>query len=286
MSRELTPVLTLLVEPDPPASLTPLLVAMLPWCTPKAADAAIDAVAVLATGPAAPGLTEASRRGIPLAIWVRTDDEAADARALRPRALLTESPSVASATDALLIDGAAAPVDHVPWIPPFVRARIRRQGGLPDIMVLDVRSDDFSEDVLPTALGACSACIAPGRHLLHALAWGAPTVTTPAAVAALGLHPGNEALTGEEHELVAIAEDLGRDERQAARLSRAGRRFAERRGLRFPASTLAGALGLAGAGTRSVLEALSAPVSAAEPDIGQLIRDLDAGSARHVRALS
>lgn len=221
--------LSLLVTPEPPAGLRRLLVDMQPWCVALADEPTLDPVAYVATSPTAPGLRGKARSGRPVAVWVRNNAEADAARALGARVLIATEPGVADSDDVLRIPAdVQVDVDQITPVPPFVRARFRRAYALPEELIIDLRDTDLPAAVLPTALGVCSACIAVGENLLAALAWGAPTVTDAQSAATLGARAGVDVDIDSGRDPLTLAARLARDDRRAARLSRAGRRLAEK----------------------------------------------------------
>ena len=223
-------VVSLLVTPEPPAELQRLLADMRLWCVALADDPSLDPVAYVATSPDAPSLRRKVSKGRPVAVWVRDGAEADAARALGARLLLTSGDAVAARADVLRVPSeVAADVDAITWVPPFVRSRYRRAYALPEEMILDLRDTHLAPELLPTALGLCSSCVALGGDLLVALAWGAPAVTDAESAATLGARSDVEVDIAGAADPLEEAAQLASDERRAARLSRGGRRLAEAR---------------------------------------------------------
>ena len=243
-------VIALLVTPEPPAELQRLLVDMRPWCVALADEPTLDPVAYMATSPNAPGLRRKVGTGRPVAVWVRDAAEADAARALGARALLTPDAAVATRDDVLRVpSGVAVDVDDIAPVPPFVRSRYRRAYALPEELTLDLRNTHLAAELLPAALGLCSACVAIGGDLLVALAWGAPSVTDEESAATIGARSEVEVDIAGTRDPLEMAALLAGDERRAARLSRGGRRLAEARcSTARVASILADRLGLVPSG--------------------------------------
>jgi hypothetical protein len=64
--------------------------------------------------------------------------------------------------------------------------------------------------------------------LVHAMAWGAPCVTSDGVARAVGAQAGVEVLVADTDERFDLAALLADDQRRAASLGRAGRRLVER----------------------------------------------------------
>lgn len=221
-------VVSLLVSPEPPPELQRLLVDMRPWCVALADEPTLDPVAYVATSPDAPGLRRKVGGGRPVAVWVRNSAEVDAARALGARVLLTSGDAVLERDDVLRVPSeVAVDVDAITWVPPFVRSRYRRAYALPDELILDLRDTQLGAELLPTALGLCSACVAIGGDLLVALAWGAPAVTDAESAAGLGARAEVEVEIAGTRDPLEVSALLAGDEPRAARLSRGGRRLAE-----------------------------------------------------------
>jgi hypothetical protein len=125
-------------------------------------------------------------------------------------------------------------------MPPFVRERLRRARGLPEVAVLEQDGDRWrwpggpdplDAELVPTAMACASAAIVldPAR-LLEALAWGTPSVTCADAAGQVGALASTHVLVGAgRRDQLSLARRLARDPALAAGLSWAGRRLVEQR---------------------------------------------------------
>jgi hypothetical protein len=232
------PLLGLALERRPPASLAPLLAAMYRWCVPAAIDpAAGEPAAVVATVGSAGRVPE----GRPMALWARSLEEAGSEVAARAAAIVADEPAVVDAAGAR---GVLAPAsDHVRGrrpVSPFVRERLRRARGLPEVAVLEQADDGWrwpdlpdplADDLIETAMACASAvAVREPAPLLAALAWGAPCVSAPDAAAQVGAVEGTHVLVGQEAgERRELAARLSLEPELASRLGWAGRRLVETR---------------------------------------------------------
>jgi hypothetical protein len=229
------PLLGLALGRRPPEALVPLLVAACRWCRPVALDpAAGRPAAILATQAEADSLPRQAR----LALWTRSPEEAAAAG--RAAAIVSDERAAVEAAGAR---GVFAAPGHEArgrrLMPPFLRARLRKARGLPEVVVLEQAADGWrwagaarplEEDLVATAMASASAVVVRERgRLLEALAWGSPCVSDHHSAAALGAVPDRDLLVGEDPgERRWLASQLAADVEQAASLSWAGRRLVER----------------------------------------------------------
>jgi hypothetical protein len=232
------PLLALALGRHAPGSLVPLLVAARRWCLPVALDpVAGRPSAVLAI----PSCAQRVAQGVPVALWTRSIGEATSPMGVRAAAIVSDEQAIVEAAG---VRGVLAPPgsparDRHP-VPPFVRERVRRARGLPDVATLEQadrgwlwtgRAEPLEEDLVPTAM-ACASAVVAGvpEAALEALAWGAPCVLDPATADAIGATSGTHALVGADGaERTRLAACLATDAERAARLSRAGRRLVETR---------------------------------------------------------
>lgn len=121
---------------------------------------------------------------------------------------------------------------------PFVRSCWRRREGLPPGLVVVVGPETCHVDGgakvpavgVPAALATAAALVATGPQLAEALAWGAPTVTTPEDADLIGALDGVHVTVASDREsCLAAARTLAMDWPRAAAQGRVGRRFAEER---------------------------------------------------------
>ncbi|MGH7687387.1 MAG: hypothetical protein ACREN2_11295 [Candidatus Dormibacteria bacterium] len=270
MSSPQLPLLGVLAAPDPPPNFAWLLRELGRWATPLFVEPESVPAAYIASSPRALGLAAALSSGKPVAMWI--DDEDPDSAVGVPATLLlTGDADLARDRSAVLIppDG-GIDVDAIPPVAPFVRARIRRREGLPERMVVDLRTDSIPAGGLAPALTVCSACIAIGEGLTQALAWAAPTVTDSLSAERIGARPGVDVEVGFDDQLADLALHVAGDMPRAAALSRSGRRLIESsRGRRNVGARVATALGLLGSPellslmrVESALDALNTPESA------------------------
>lgn len=120
-------------------------------------------------------------------------------------------------------------------------------GGVDALLAWPGRQTPLAGELVDTALAAATVVVATSPALVvRALAWGAPTVTTPAAARALGALPGREVLVADtDAQRRELAAELAADDGRAATLGWAGRLLVERRfDLPLVAAQLAGRLGL------------------------------------------
>jgi hypothetical protein len=223
---------------DPPPALLRLLAAMRRWCLPVAAGQEHGrrpvAVVCVSSATAAP-------TGLPTAVWVTSTEELAR---LRPdaaaRVLLLADPDLADPTDCRLVGVPPEPEGEVrPYLPPWVRARIRQARGLPDRAVVEQtgtgwrwsgRAAPLPRDAVESALAVAAAAVVgePGP-LRDALGYGTPTVTSPATARTAGAPTHAVVLETDAGERLAAARRLAADGVAAARLSLAAREHHVRR---------------------------------------------------------
>jgi hypothetical protein len=231
------PLLALALERRPSARLTPLLAAMFRWCVPAAVDpAAGDPAAVLATVDSA----GRAPQGRPLAVWAQSIEEAGSAVAARAAAIVSDDPSVvAAAGDRGVLAPSGSHAHGRRPVSPFVRERLRRARGLPEVALLEQADDGWRwpelpdplpDDLIETAM-ACASAVVVGEPgwLLAALAWGAPCVSDPDAAERVGAVAETHLLVGRAPtERRRLAGRLAADPGLASRLGWAGRRLVER----------------------------------------------------------
>jgi hypothetical protein len=249
------PVLGLLVAPGTAERAAALVRRLSRWSEPRALDHGTPAVAaVLATGPAVPGLRAVlDHRPGPMAVWVDDERELAAGGAVVASAdvVVTRSAAVAGAVGerAVALPPDAIEADAVAPVPPFVRERWRRRAGLDPALVVAVGvpgATPLPAEAVPTALAVAAAAVVAGPSLLTALALGTPVVTDAASAARVGAQDGVEVLVADPADAPAVARRLAGDPVQAAALSRRARRLVERRFDLVPAAAeLAARLGLA-----------------------------------------
>jgi hypothetical protein len=248
------PLLGLLVAPGTADRSAPLVRRLARWCEPRALDVSTPAVAaVLATGPAVPGLAAvlAERPG-PVAVWVDDERELAAGRAMASEAdvVVTPSGAVAPAVGerAVALPAATVETGALAPVPPFVRERWRRRCALDPSLVVAVGipgATPLPDEAVPTALAVAAAAVVVGPWLTRALALGTPVVTDAASADRVGAGHGSEVLVLPPADALAAARALAGDPLQAAALSRHARRLVERRFDLGPAATeLAARLGL------------------------------------------
>jgi hypothetical protein len=224
------------------------------WCQPAALDASTPpVVAVLATGPAVPGLVHVlSSPPGPVAVWADDERELAAGGTVVAGAdvVVTRSPVVAGAVGerAVALPAESFEADAVAPVPPFVRERWRRRAGLDPALVVAVGvpgATALPDDAVPTALAVAAAAVVGGPWLLPALALGAPVVTDAASAARVGAADGAEVVVAPRGDAPAVARQLAGDPVRAAALSRRARRLVEQRFDLAPATAeLAARLGL------------------------------------------
>lgn len=249
-------------------------------CDPRALDVHSAApAAVLASSPLAPGLAGSLAGPGAVAVWVHDGSELARLERLpgEPDVVVTPSPLVADAAGDRAVVVPKGGVDAAAFAPvaPFVRARWRRRGGLPDELVVGAGvpgGPPLAGVALGTALAVCAAAAVAGPWLVPALAVGTPLVTTPAAAGGLDLAGTGAALVAPVEDALPLACELAADEVRAAALSQGGRRFVEGHlDLGRPGDDLAARLGLH-AGPR--------PVDAVGAALAELGTPSGAGPAR------
>jgi hypothetical protein len=243
---------------DRPADpLAPLLTALSRWCSVRSLPT--RATAWIADSA---GLARHRERlaGRPLALWWAgpAPGPPAPLGALgvdSARVVLTADPATmrAAGTRALRIP-ADGPGRDARYMPPMVRARLRRARGLPANPVLDcgptgwrwpARPGPLPESLHATALAcAAVAVVSDAPTLTLALSWGTPAVATADVARELEATAGVHLLDGDTpRERQGNARLLAEDPRLAARLSWAGRLlWEERHDVERAACTLAATL--------------------------------------------
>lgn len=225
-----------------PPGLVGFVAALSRWCRPVGVGAPADGPdlrvgAVLASSPhcAVPPVTPGTR----LAVWVIDRDELAAPLTGRADVVLTHRTDLAGAAGAVdadrrvVVAPTGVPVPEARPVSPYVRSRVRLARGLPaQVIVVErdsgwfwARTGPIDAGLVPTALAtAAVADVASVAGLRAALAWAAPTVTSPETARALGAVPDVEVLVGDgPDERADQARRLADDPHRAARLSWAGR---------------------------------------------------------------
>jgi len=197
---------------------------------------------------------------LPIALWAQAEDIGSEAFR-QATVVVSDDPTVVAAAGARgLRAPTGRPIGHRRPMSPFVRERLRRERGLPALALLEQREEGWlfgrpsallplESDLVETAMGSASAVVVtePG-WLLRSLAWGAPTVTSPATAAAVGAVAGTEVLVAEtskartEAAVALCADDLEAARFVVARLPSGGvpRRRASRDVPGRPALAVAG----------------------------------------------
>jgi hypothetical protein len=232
------PLLGLALERRPPESLVPLLAAMYRWCVPATLDPSVGRPAAVLATVASVGWAPAE---LPLALWARSAEEAASPVGDRAAAIVSDDPAVVAAAGHRGVFAASG--NHARGrrpMSPFVRERLRRARGLPQVAVLEQADDGWSwpgladplsGELVATAVACASTVVVrePAR-LLEALAWAAPCVSEPGPAGQVGAVPQTHLLVGSSRrERLELAARLSADPELASRLSWAGRRLVERR---------------------------------------------------------
>jgi hypothetical protein len=232
------PMLGLALERQPPAALAPLLAAMYRWCVPAAIDPAAGEPAAVVATVASAGRVPA---GCPLALWAQSAEEATSEVAGQASAIVSDDPSVvAAAGDRGVLAPSGSHAHGRRPVSPFVRERLRRARGLPEVAVLEQADDGWrwpglpdrlADDLVETAMACASAvAVRDPAPLLAALAWGAPCVSAPVAAGQVGAVADAHLLVSEDAgERREVAGCLALDPGLAARLGWAGRRLVETR---------------------------------------------------------
>ncbi|HZD67428.1 MAG TPA: hypothetical protein VFA45_00460, partial [Actinomycetes bacterium] len=135
------PLLGLALERRPPDSLVPLLVAMYRWCVPATLDPAAGRPAAVLATVASAGRVPAE---LPLALWTRSANEVGSAAGDRAAAIVSDEQAIADAAGRRGV--LAASGDHARGrrpVSPFVRQRLRRARGLPEVAVLEQADDGW-----------------------------------------------------------------------------------------------------------------------------------------------
>ncbi|HZD03156.1 MAG TPA: glycosyltransferase [Actinomycetes bacterium] len=232
------PLLGLALQRRPPSSLVPLLAAMYRWCVPATLDPAAGRPAAVLATAASVGRVPAE---LPLALWTRSAGEVASAVGGRAAAIVSdEQPVVDAAGDRGVLAASGSHARGRRPMSPFVRERLRRARGLPEVAVLEQTDDGWrwpglpgplEDELVATAMACASAVVVrePAR-LLEALAWGAPCVSERGPARQVGAVPQTHVLVSSAApKRLQLAARLSADPELASRLSWAGRRLVERR---------------------------------------------------------
>lgn len=180
---------------------------------------------------------------VPYAVWAANPDDLDLAPVAGAAAVLTDDHDVADASGQRAVFVAEQDViGDARLMLPVSRRRLRQARGLPGTLILQAADDGWSwsaaegddvpvpPDLYATALGVASAVVATGEHLLHAFAWGAPTVTDAATVLRVHARPGVDTILVEDPAgRPDRARDLAANEAEAAQVALAGRRLVEMR---------------------------------------------------------
>src|SRR5262249_30274585 len=143
----------------------------------------------------APGLVGQVPRGLPAAVWAESTDDVNALRGAEPVvAVLASEDAVIEAVgaDAVRVPRDLRTIPTARYVPPVVRARIRRLRRLPSRAIVvahqhraswcgEPLDGDDRELVLETAFACAAATIVRGADIVRAMAWGAPIVTDAAS---------------------------------------------------------------------------------------------------------
>ena len=226
------PVVALQVSGVAPSGVHLLVRSMASRCEFRAQ--ALAPAAVLVVGPTA-GST-AGLATVPLALWCATAAEAQTPLAQRAAALLHDG-ALDHLSNAIRISPQLAGLSETA-MGTAVRARLRQARGLTASPILvggpagwRWQGRPVPAELVATALGCAAVVVVTDpAELLQALSWGAPVVTSAAAAAAVGVSAGAQVLVAaDDAARAALALTLAADDREAARLGRAGRQFIEQR---------------------------------------------------------
>lgn len=189
------PLVGLLVGYSDASALTPLVVALRPWCRPHAPDPLLGAPdAFLAADPRALGLDAALDGPGAVAVFVESGSQLPKSLVDRADVFLVRDHTTAEAlgTRAIVLPRDTVIASEHPYIPTSVRARWRRRLGLSDRLIVRLGfPDPWPNDaaMIPAALAVCSVAVVRGPWLLTALALGAPVVTDETGAARIGATP-------------------------------------------------------------------------------------------------
>lgn len=180
--------------PRQPEGLLRLLAALRRWCQPVALgqEESRRLAGVVASDPAA-------RRpdGVPAAVWVESEQEAADCAAEVACGLASRPDLVTQFGDRGVLIPLGRPVTGAAFVPPFVRERLRRARGLPAAPYVEERAGGWywrgqllAEELTPTALAAAAvAVVETDTGAALAESFGTPIVHEPADAAGLAADP-------------------------------------------------------------------------------------------------
>jgi hypothetical protein len=232
------PLFGLALDRRPPESVVPLLVAMYRWSVPATLDpAAGEPAAILATAESVGRVP----KGVPMALWTRSAEELTSKAGERAAAIVSDDLGVVERAGERGV--LAATGNHARGrrpMSPFVRERLRRARGLPEVAILEQTDDGWRwcerpeplDDELVGPAMACASAVACTEQprLLEALAWAAPVVSDRAAAKPIGAAGETHLLLGgTPRKRLELARRLSSDPELASRLSWAGRRLVERR---------------------------------------------------------
>jgi hypothetical protein len=186
----------------------------------------------------------------PTAMWVESPAELTSPLAEHATVLVSDRLDVVRAAGANGVLFGTAPVEDAVPVSPWVRSRVRKARGLPELLLVRISSlerlryidvpvagavgrvpvAELSEGAVPSALAAASAVIATEPAILSsALAWGAPTVTDRPTALMAGARDGIETVVAPGRaDQLAAARELAIDGNRAAAIGWAGRLLAER----------------------------------------------------------
>ena len=232
------PLFGLALDRRPPESVVPLLVAMYRWSVPATLDpAAGEPAAIMATA----GSVGRVPKGLPMALWTRSAEELTSKAGERAAAIVSDDLDVVERAGERGV--LAATGNHARGrrpMSPFVRGRLRRGRGLPEVAILEQTDDGWrwceqpeplDDQLVATAMACASAVVCTEEpRLLEALAWAAPVVSDRAAAKRVGaVGETHLLLGGTPRKRLELARRLSSDPELASRLSWAGRRLVERR---------------------------------------------------------
>jgi hypothetical protein len=217
--------------------VAPMLRAMTDRCRVVAWHPGLPVDAVFVTSRRAPRALDAARAvGGRMALWHSAGDPPPESLANAAVTIGTDD------TADIRVPAPGIDLRLFRAVAPFLRERWRSKFRIDAPVEVP---PDLSWRQRRTLLALCPAVAATGTTALEALAFATPLVTDATTAAELGGTPGVDMwVCADPAAAVELAVELGRDQRRAAAVGRAGRRLAERRhDLARPAAALATAFG-------------------------------------------
>ena len=229
------PVVELLFEPAGADDLAPLVRSLARLCRPAAPDHTNVVSARLLSSPTAPEARLATREpSIPFAVVVRHTDQLDHpvSEAAAALVVLSSDRELLAAAGERAVALSTHPVRTVEVlaVPPFLRERLRREGGLPDDLVVTIGrpgARPLADPSIATALRLAAVADVCGPWTTTALALGAPVVTDETTAGVLGAEDGTHLLVADAGHSRTVAADLARDPVACARIAAAGRQLVE-----------------------------------------------------------